>query len=131
MPDLATHTKIIATAAPAAAAATGQAFGFDWWPLIFSATGGSLALIWLDPPLPTWWRAVLSISASTALGGIIGQILAFPAVLSMVHFFDWLQPWESQALPAVSAALALAIGLLAQAVLPNLLKRAGERAANV
>lgn len=130
MPDPSTHAKLVAAAAPAAAAAAGQTFGLDIWPLLWAATGGGLALIYIDPPLSPW-RAVLSITGSTVLGGTLGQFAAVPLLWVLVHFFEFLTPLEGSLVPLMAATLALLLGLFAQSTVPQLLKRAGERAEHV
>jgi hypothetical protein len=121
MPDPTTHAAAItAVTAPVIAAAT-TAAGIALWPFGISFAFGTIALVYLDRMLLR--DAVLSVLASTAIGGTVAQLTAYPVLLVAAGMFPALQPWAIGGQLPMTAAIALAVGLFCQRAMPALLRR--------
>lgn len=123
MPDPTTHAAAAAATAvtaPALAAVT-TAVGIALWPFGVSFAFGTVALVYLERMLLR--DAILSVLASTAIGGTVAQLTAYPALLIASSLFPALQPWAASGQLPMTAAIALAAGLFCQKAMPALLRR--------
>jgi hypothetical protein len=98
---------------------------FQLWPFGIAFVAGCIALIYMVPMgVP---NAIKSVLGSVSLGGSLSQLCAVPALHFVGSFNVGLNEWakEPEAKWLMVAILAIVIGLFAQSVIPQALKRAG------
>lgn len=112
-----------ATITPALAVIT-TVVGITLWPFAVAFVFALCALVYQESVMPM--KAFCSVLASTLLGGAIAQISAIPVLVITVTYIPSLTAWAQDAQIAMTAAIALLIGLLAHKVIPVLLGRIGK-----